>query len=63
MLDESCRNDVEDEPELELEDNPGTTYRLEIFCLARIFPILGQMGLLTTGPLRSMPVFFAELAS
>ena len=44
VLDESCRNDVEDEPELELEDNPGTTTGLRFSVLHGFFPFLVRWG-------------------
>ena len=43
---QSCGNDVEDELELELEDNPGATTGTTIFYLAHnSFPIFGQTWL------------------
>ena len=60
VLDESCGNDVEDELAPELDDNPGTTRGATFFCLAQnSFPIVGQMWLLTTGPLVGISVLFA----
>ena len=50
VLDEFRGNDVEDEPALEVEDNPGTATRTKFFRIAQTsFSILGQMWLLTTG--------------
>ena len=53
-LDVSCGTDVEHE-------HLGTTQKNEMFCLAQIFShFFGQMWLLTTGPVTSITVFFAE---
>ena len=41
--------------------SPGTTRGTKSSVLQRIFPIFGQMWLLTTGPLTSVIVLFAEL--
>ena len=56
VLDERCGDDVEDELELKLEDNPKSTTG------TNSFSILGQMWILTTGPLVSVTVHCAELA-
>ena len=45
VLDESCGNDEEDELQLELEDNLGTTTGTKISVLHRIlFPFLVRCG-------------------
>ena len=44
-----------------LKDNPGTNNKSEISRVAQnSFPILGQMWLLTTGPVVDMAALFAE---
>ena len=63
LLDESSANDVEDELERELEDNPGTTPGTKFSVLHRIpFPFLVRCGFFTTGPLVGFTVLIAELA-
>ena len=62
VLDESCGGDVEDDLVPEFDDKPRHK-RYEIFRLAaNLLPLFGQVWLLTTGPLISISVFFAELS-
>ena len=44
----------------ELVDKPGSTTRSKFFCIAQNCPILGQIWLLTTGQMVSIPKIFAE---
>ena len=61
-VDESCGGDVEEELVLELDDFSRDYHENEVLSLAKDFlPIFGQMWLLTTGPLTSVTVLFAEL--
>ena len=59
---DSCGGVVQDELLSELTDNPGTTTRYKIACLAEnTFPIFGQSWLLTADPLIRVSVVFAKL--